>query len=502
MIKWFLRDNILFFLAIGVAVWAVVWLNALAPYSCDDWYWGSAEFSLSSITELNGRYLGSLFAMVISKVKGLRIFLCSAILILFMIVLVAAGRGNRLFFFMAAVFAVFMMPVSMFAQSIIWASGFANYIPSALITVEYILIVRREFSDDKAPSYDGCMPVVMLLMGVCGALFVETVTIGNIVLAAAVVIYHYKRFHTCQLALIGFLVGAVIGAVLMFIDPVYFDVFGGTDPAEYRTINIAAAGSVYFDEFHYYFCYNNFPLNLAIVAVFALLSVNRFKNLSAAKRAAAIACLFVQFLFLAESGVAYFGYSFISEYEVKRMVRGCLTFAFCASALVDVIILFKSVHFRIYCVIIACAAVVYTAPMLVVTPISSRCFTITYFLFTLLFMAMLGETLKEMSPEGRRKVCFVFGFVFFAAIVLSVSARLIQYWKIDAYYDKREAIILSALASGEKEIIIPHYTTDYMVGDKELTFVHYLNPVSDYIMGFFKAFYNIPDDVVVTITGP
>lgn len=501
MIKWFLRDNILFLLAIGVAIWAVVWLNMLAPYSCDDWYWGSEDFSVATITELNGRYLGTIFAMIISRVKGLRIFLCSAIIILFIIVLASAGRGNRLFFFLASAAAFFMMPLSMFSQSVIWASGFANYIPSALIVVEYLLIVRREFSEDKAPSYDGCMPVVMILLGICGALFVETITLGNIILAAAVAIYHYKRFHTHELALIGFLLGAVIGAALMFLNSVYFGVFGGDDPVGYRVINFETAGSVYFDEFHYYFCYNNFPLNLAITAVFTLLAVMRFKDMPIAKRTIVAICFAVQFIFLVESGTTYFGSSIIPVYEVKRRISGILTFAFCVSAFVDVIILFKRIQFRTYCIFLMCAAVIYTAPMLVLTPISSRCFTVAYFLFVLLFIAMLGETLNGMTPKGRKIAQQAFGLIFFMAAVISIAIYLVQYWGIDLDNTRRETIIAEALASGEKEISLSHLASDYMIGNKEILYVYMPNPISDYLMNIFKAFYHIPDDVVVTVVG-
>ena len=129
------------------AVAAMLWC---APYFKDDWAWGSQvglERLQSHFTGYNGRYLGNLLVMVLTRSLPVKIILMTAG-VLALPLLVSRLANKKLFLlFPLSLLGVAVMPADLFRQTVVWASGFSNYMPPVLLTLCYLLLVWDKCSD-------------------------------------------------------------------------------------------------------------------------------------------------------------------------------------------------------------------------------------------------------------------------------------------------------------------------------------------------------------------
>lgn len=401
--KNFIRSNLFFIFVIALCFFAFVALNAVALFWVDDFYWATRSFSWESITALNGRYLGSVLSLIITKSTALRAILCASLTVVLLFVLSLNGSrgGSRAFYFIAATALFFIMPSSIFVQAEVWASGFANYIPSALIAVTFATLVRREFSD-KPPEYGRAMPYLAAALGLVGAFFLETVTIGNMIVGAAILIYHCIRFKKADATLIAFLAGALIGAVFMFANPVYFSIADGNDPSAYRGVrdSFESIKVCYFKFFQYYFLYDNFALNAIITGLFLWLAVKRLPFLNGIGRAAIIACFLIQAVFLTLGGSTFVGCDLLPEgTPYANEIKGLFTALFAASILVESLSLIKNINVKLNLLFLTGASLAYSLPLLVVTPITARAFVTGYLLFIMFAIILLNENLSDCKKK-------------------------------------------------------------------------------------------------------
>ena len=137
--------------------WAVLFgLSLLFPYSGDDWAWGSqigAERLSRIFAGYNGRYLGNLIVLTLTRNIVLRSFVVSVVLVLITYLLyVFAGRRRFSTLPLAAVLLM-LVYYRIGAQAIVWTAGFSNYAVSALLVLVYLNASKALLaSDDAAPA--------------------------------------------------------------------------------------------------------------------------------------------------------------------------------------------------------------------------------------------------------------------------------------------------------------------------------------------------------------
>lgn len=106
------------------AVAAMLWC---APYFKDDWAWGSQvglDRLQTHFTGYNGRYLGNLLVMVLTRSLPVKIILMTAG-VLALPLLVSRLANKKLFLlFPLSLLGVAVMPADLFRQTVVWASGF------------------------------------------------------------------------------------------------------------------------------------------------------------------------------------------------------------------------------------------------------------------------------------------------------------------------------------------------------------------------------------------
>lgn len=209
-------------------------LACLFPYTGDDWYWGS-EIGWKHLADFfdgyNGRYLGNLLVLLLTRSKLLDAVFMAASYTCCCWMCFAYSRERPAEGYLLAAVLFFLMPRSVWGQAVVWTSGYVNYVPSALISAGYLLLVRN-ITDTEPPVYGKRMFMGTFLMGICGALFMENITLFNICLAVAVMGYTWIKFRRWYGAHAGFFAGSVLGAVIMFTNSVYSQIAGEAD--EYR----------------------------------------------------------------------------------------------------------------------------------------------------------------------------------------------------------------------------------------------------------------------------
>jgi len=455
MMKDYIRKN-WFFIFAGVAVTAILitlfvlfkWSKALESFLGDDLKWQDTPFSFESIIEDNGRYLGNILVIIISKINWLRIVagvVASAALIY---VLSLNSKGDRGVAFIAAAALFFVMPNVLFNQTVGWMSGFANYIPASLIVVAIAVIFKNEFADEPF-AYGKATPYLTAALGVIGAMFIETVAIGNVIIGIALLIYHFVRFKKPCVAIIAFLVGAVVGAILVFVDPVYLSVFKGEDPEAYRKVSLSLSGiiTLYCEQFQYYFVFNNYWLNLCLVGLFAWMFIREFGSLKTSSRAVIIVCLAVQTLYMADCTIDKIGI-FNTELTFRtNAVRGMFTFLFCLAILLEVIFLLKDINLKLNCLYILGCILVYTLPLLAVTLESTlvpRTFIFAYMLFASLAIILLDKNIAQSGVCAKRiNICVA---VASSVVMVAVAAIYIAKYSVRVDWLEIGANSLNALS--------------------------------------------------------
>lgn len=485
--------NIIFLIIPVAAVFGViVALNCMFPLTCDDWYWATREFSFASLTELNGRYLGSALAMLLTRVTWLRTIICALFTVLCIYFVSAFSEGSRGAFFLLAAALFFIMPLELFSETSAWASGFANYIPSAAVVLWYVATVKREFTDET-PSYGKAMPFISAAVGFFGAFFMETVTLGNVVVGAAILIYHLIKFKKPEPALIAFLGGAIIGAVLMSIDTAYGKVLAGTD--SYRTVSIDAVWDAYIDSYHAYLIYDNFFLNVVLVISATWLAGRRIMVLKKPARALIVLCAAVQACYLVISGIEYFGVE-PPHFKYLGAFKGGLSLLYFLSLVGESLVSVQSKGVKTECLFLFCCILLYTLPLLVVTPIKQRAFIYSYFLFSSIAVILISESIKTYEVKSRIAIRGV--AIFSLCVIIGFSALyLIKYARIDGIFTAREERISEFLKEGGDELKLQTSDLGEWIGIKELSYVYKDEQIFTYDKKYFQAYYNIPDDVLI-----
>ena len=202
----------------------------LFPWGGDDWAWGSSygmELFKNGFRDYNGRYLGNLLVLALTRSHILRALIMAITLTELVYVLSElAGEIKGRTAIISTL--LFLMPAEMFAQAVAWTSGFCNYVPPVVIALMYIQITKEVF-DGKTPTFSHGLPMITLALGFAGSLFIEHGTIYNICLALFVLVYAFIRFKRVYATHVAFLAGSILGALVMFSNGAYRAISQGRD---------------------------------------------------------------------------------------------------------------------------------------------------------------------------------------------------------------------------------------------------------------------------------
>ena len=212
--------------AMTAALAVLFWLF---PLTGDDWYREGLGRTIHSLGDLarevvsrwkttNPRILGNILAYLSGSRPVLREALRTGITLCLMIFAAkAAGlRSKAGFLFLTA--GCFALPREMFRQIYPWAAGFFNYVPpvAALLAVFWLL---EDGFEKKHESPGRCAAVGLLAFS--AQLFVENDTIYAVCAGIFLLLWCRKAQKRWSPGALCFLLGAILGAALLFASPSY-----------------------------------------------------------------------------------------------------------------------------------------------------------------------------------------------------------------------------------------------------------------------------------------
>lgn len=463
------------------------------PYTGDDWAWGSSigiERYNSFFAGYNGRYLGNIFVMILTRSELLKTLCMTGVL--FGIIFISyrySNKKNTTLLYISSL-CILALPRLVLRQSVVWTSGFTNYAISIFLILIYIYIVKNIFYNEK-PKYPKYLPVLLLILGICNALFVEHITLYSIVLGIFVIIYTYIRFKKIYSAQIAYFLGAIIGAVIMFTNSAYLSIASSQDT--YRSIpNSGISGFIstsidsYFKVIYKELFFNNIIINI-IIAITAIIIIYKY-NSNNKNKVMAIASNLIGLII-----VAYSAYSLLASLNIKWNIllrftdyaEGIFSIAYYIAILFLIILFINDKNRKAKMLFILISIAFLTGPLFVVKPIGSRCFLATYVMFILLINEFIDyimvDNKNNVLMKCINKIIIVIS-ILFAVYLLSI------YTYIAKVNNERIDYIKSEVASNNKEIVLT-----------KLPYEEYLWTATPTENGLWedrlKLFYQIPKDV-------
>ena len=190
----------------------------------DDWQW-SMDVGLWWLTTgvLNGRYMGNLFAVIMSRsplLKTLIMGFTAFILPYLMARLAARGRRERILpLFVACDAGILLMPSVMWRETYFWVSGFGNFVIPTASFLALLLLLRRL---DRTRSHLGLWSVPLFFLMLFLGLFLENLTV-LFAGACLLMVLLSLRDRPFLLPTLAMLAGSLLSAYLMLSNGIFTD---------------------------------------------------------------------------------------------------------------------------------------------------------------------------------------------------------------------------------------------------------------------------------------
>lgn len=215
------------------------------PYTHDDWDWGR-QIGVSNWLSgtFNNRYVGTFFVIVMTRIPAVKTLVMALAMTLLPLVCVGLGSDTdasrpRFWPLVLAYTVAFAMPRFTWRQTYGWVAGFSNFSMGALAMLALLVLLQRvRLHGVRAPVL-ACIPV--FLLGFAAQLFSENISAFlPIFLACAIVLTRCWRDRSWCIVLTGALLGTLIGAFLMFFNPLYQDLAStGTAAEQFRSLTFS-----------------------------------------------------------------------------------------------------------------------------------------------------------------------------------------------------------------------------------------------------------------------
>lgn len=455
------------------------------PYTGDDWAWGS-QIGLDRLSNwfdnYSGRYFGNLIVLALTRSYILRNIVV-ALTVTGIVYIPYKLTGSSKIGFSLLVSSIVFLPIPIFRQSLTWTAGFANYATSIFLTLIFIYYIKDIFSDTP-PKYHWLHCIPCLLLGFANTLIVEHFTVYNLLLGLAVCVFTVIKFKKLYIQHVSYFIGTVLGTLTMFSNSVYRSVAEGTDG--YR--EIANEGGIIQKAINNYFTtimtegfLNNVWINvlLAIVCVAVWYKLKEKATKKVRLVASLSLCVIIAYTALSVmSGLNPVTYTTIAKYCVAAA-----TALFVAALGIFLLTLPVGKNDKQHLIFIYLSIGVTIAPLLVVSPIGSRCFFGSYVFFAYLIGKLLHciEFDHKAVARGILVACAA-GFIYLSCIYCTIFVT-----DVNRVQKAREEV-----AAGSVSIKV-----------KALPYGDYVwcgNPTQGTVWETrFKLFYDIDEDVQITV---
>lgn len=432
-------------------------ITLIFPFSGDDWQWKFQnwqtikEFSINEY--LNGRYLGNILVVIMTKNSILRgIFMSVTLTAIGEIVTRKTKVG------LPFIWAIFLcMPLVVFRQSVPWTSGFTNYVISSLFLLLDIIVAEKLYNNE----YKKGQIIASCVLFYASCLFIENLTIFLLVATTILNIIYYIRHKKINISLIFILLSTIFGTLTMFIHPAYFKVIDGTDG--YRTYGnnikklIETICYNFNSTIHRFVIFDNLAIMILITTfmyIYYFKNKDNYKN----KKTLIINLLFVyQILYIIYSLIYHLNLNWRILLNYTEIFNTIISIAYCFVILVCAVLIYPKKEIKeilMYFIII----IGLVAPLCVVTPIGGRNFFAIYIL-----EIMLVCTLYKKAKLNIDKILIkISSLIMLVLVVYYISV----YGYVYVVNNRRLNYIKEQSSLGNTQIKVPYLPyKDYIHGE-------------------------------------
>lgn len=453
------------------------------PYTHDDWAWGTSV-GIKRLTNLfanyNGRWAGNILVILLTRSRILKSIVATLTMAIMVELInkIINKKDNQIVYI--ASILILLIPYNIIAEALAWTSGFTNYVISFLLILIFIYLNKDIFNNKKA-NLSNWLVVPMMILGFITSLFMENITIYNLILGVFILIYEYSCSKKINLSNLFYFIGSTFGTILMFSNGAYYNVINSTD--NYRRIEqgniIIRSIRTYFDYIYHYLIQNNLFLIL-IVGILSFIIIYRFlKNNVNIKKIKKYILYIAQFIiigYLSYIIFTYFCYNdniFITS-RLKKYIEGIGATLFAISIIATIIITINDSSKRFKMLFEIASIIIITLPLFIVSPIGPRCFFADYILSVMITIEMFDYL--AIDKKFNIKYLLIFITILLMMFYLIIYGYIFKIETIRNKYIEENKL-------NEKVLYLPNLPfTQYM---------HGANPVNEEFEKRFKLFYNI-----------
>ncbi|TMN21785.1 DUF6056 family protein [Lentibacillus cibarius] len=464
------------------------------PYTGDDWTWGTQRGMNrleNNFADYNGRYLSNMIEILATRFAWLRYLVMSIFATALVYVIGSVtGQANRMLYWLLAFLFMLLLPTDIYAQTFGWTAGFVNYVPSMVLLILYIMMIKNIFSE-QPPTYQKWQVYAAVPLGLSTQLIVEHVTLFSLFVAGMVMLYTFmvhKRFYLVHLV---YLLSSVIGAVIMFSNSAYWNILSGQDKHAYREINngtdagfLSKAYDVFSGDMYRYLFIDNPSIHLFIGAMVVILIVGVVSKSG-----------FVNFFWkpiVLLTVVGFLLYVLAFQHMLGNAYLGALTndaeaiisaFYFIAITL-SVIVFVKDQHIRNRLLLYLFGIVLLSAPFAYVTPYGPRAALASYIFMVLFGLELFAynKTLHAWRTKPLRSV-----------LIGLVTAAVVMYANIFSVIghanQERLDYLNGQVAANKAQIYLPDLPFS--------SFMWFSSPPDEHFNTMFKRFNDVPENVEI-----
>ena len=460
------------------------------PYCHDEWKWGSEErirLMRQGFPNYNGRYLGNLLALIITRsIPAKAVIISGGLLCLLHVTrknLFSNGKmpdgKTGVFLTLLSVFLLLALPRSLFAQSYGWPAAFVNFVPPVILFLLYFNWTEPVYSDGvMQPS--GIRNVLSVPLGIGTQLFCEHVTLFALAYSVWILLAAAFRRQKIRLWNVLYTVSCAVGTVLMFSNGAYKRAAGSADTYKNIAFSVGSMIRRFYEEIAGPLFLENYLLNILLSVVLIVWIIRKNEKSVLSVEMIFVLCSYSLYSFWHKM---YPAWIFVTNEDVNHILELTFSLLFFFHVLLCIHKYVDSDRKYGICMLYA-SSLGMALPLMAASPIGARCFYVTYVLQSLTVLHLVGCLLEKCDRD-------LFYPVLAAAVITlftgMIYGRLFSY--IGAADRERAQIITRAVEQGESEITIP------------------LLPFQDYYWitvppnkkweKYFKEFYGIPQDVTL-----
>ncbi|WP_099221629.1 DUF6056 family protein [Listeria costaricensis] len=393
-----MKENKSVLLAMGLIFLFYLFMAYNVPLTGDDWTWGSQvglDRLESFYKDYNGRYLSNSLEVILTRFFGIRVVFMAVVntALIFLSAKLISNKKRTSILSILIVFLCFMLiPTDIFKQTFGWVAGFVNYNFSLVLLLIYLVIIKNIFGEEK-PYYKKYLSIFILILGFFTQLNVEHVSLFANFTAVFVIIIAYIRFKKIYAVHISYLVGTILGSLLMFTNGAYLNILLHSDG--YRNIDQSQSFmqklvDIYTNSMHYFLFENNQWIVLLLAIIIS--SLLMYKNVNWIVR------YIVSLVLIGYSILIVCFKVFFSDYMQINIIKDAFTLLsvlYFIALIIGIIFIFKGMM-KVKVLYFISGIILMSAPFIVISPYGARC-ALAPFLCMVLIIGEGVNLIEELS---------------------------------------------------------------------------------------------------------